>query len=124
MCPIGARVRRNASSVGKWGLWGATVSAGRDEPLRGVVLRLYVAGGSPSSVRARRALERLRERLGGEDWVLEVIDVFERPDLAEAHRVIATPVLVRVHPEPGLSVIGDLGDWRAVADVLDLGAFA
>jgi circadian clock protein KaiB len=101
---------------------GAVVSGGEDGPRRAVVLRLYVAGSSPPSVRARRALEGLRERLGGEDWVVEVVDVFERPDLAEAHRVIATPVLVRVHPEPGLSVIGDLGDWRAVAEVLDLGA--
>jgi circadian clock protein KaiB len=87
-----------------------------------VVLRLYLAGGSPPSVRARRALERLRERLGGEDWVVEVVDVFERPDLAEADRIIATPVLVRLQPAPGLSVIGDLSDWRAVADVLGLGA--
>ncbi len=98
------------------------VSGGENERQRGVVLRLYLAGGSPPSVRARRALERLRERLGGEDWVVEVVDVFERPDLAEADRIIATPVLVRLHPAPGLSVIGDLSDWRAVADVLGLGA--
>jgi circadian clock protein KaiB len=102
---------------------GAVVSGGEDDPQRaGVVLRLYVAGGSPPSVRARRALEGLREHFGGADWVVEVIDVFERPDLAEAHRIIATPVLVRLAPVPGLSVIGDLGDWRAVAEVLDLGA--
>ncbi|MGO9752791.1 MAG: circadian clock KaiB family protein [Solirubrobacteraceae bacterium] len=97
------------------------MSGSEDEPQRGVVLRLYVAGGSSPSVQARKALERLREHLGGKDWVVEVIDVFESPGLAEADRIIATPVLVRLHPAPWLSVIGDLSDWQAVADVLDLG---
>ena len=51
----------------------------------------------------------MRERLGGEDWGVEVVDVFESPEVAEADRIIATPVLVRLYPEPRLSVIGDLG---------------
>lgn len=82
---------------------------------------MYVAVDTPPSVLARRQLETLRERLGGEDWVVEVVDVFERPDWAEADRIIATPVLIRLRPAPRLSVIGDLGDWRAVARILDLG---
>ena len=57
----------------------------------------------------------------GEDWEVEVVDVFESPEVAEAEGIIATPVLVRLCPAPQLSVIGDLGDWREVARVLDLG---
>ncbi|MGP0048436.1 MAG: circadian clock KaiB family protein [Solirubrobacteraceae bacterium] len=86
-----------------------------------VVLRLYVAGGTPPSTQARRQLTALRERLGGEDWRVEVVDVFERPELAETDRILATPVLLRLAPSPRLSVIGDLGNWRAVARILDLG---
>jgi circadian clock protein KaiB len=82
---------------------------------------LYLAGDSAPSMLARMQLELVRERLGGEDWEVEVVDVFESPEVAEADRIVATPVLVRLCPEPRLSVIGDLGDWREVARILDLG---
>lgn len=62
----------------------------------------------------------MRERLGGEHWEVEVVDVFERPALAEADRVLATPVLIRLFPPPRLSVIGDFSDSDAVATALDL----
>jgi circadian clock protein KaiB len=98
------------------------VTGSEDLPDRvGVALRLYVAADSAPSMLARRQLELVRERLGGEDWEVEVVDVFESPEVAEADGIIATPVLVRLYPAPRLSVIGDLGDWREVARILDLG---
>jgi circadian clock protein KaiB len=101
---------------------GAMVSgAAKEEPARAhVALRLYVTGDTAPSAQARRQLEALRERLGGKGWEVEVVDVFERPDLAEADRIVATPVLMRLVPAPRFSVIGDLRDWRAVAAILDL----
>ena len=98
------------------------MSGGEDAPGRVVVaLRLYVAAASAPSVLARRQLDLVRERLGGEGWEVEVVDVFESPEVAEVDGIIATPVLVRLFPVPRLSVIGDLGDWREVARILDLG---
>lgn len=98
------------------------MSGGEDAPERVVVaLRLYVAADSAPSMLARRQLELVRERLGGQDWEVGVVDVFESAEVAEADGIIATPVLVRLHPAPQLSVIGDLGDWREVARILDLG---
>jgi circadian clock protein KaiB len=85
-----------------------------------VLMRMYVASDSAPSVQARRQLAVLRERCGGEDWEVEVIDVFEQPALAEADRVLATPVLIRLFPTRRLSVIGDFADMDAVADALDL----
>src|SRR2546423_1827470 len=85
-----------------------------------VVLRLYVAGDSGPSTQARRQLETLREQVGVNGRDIEVVDVFDRPDLAEDDRILATPVLIRLSPEPRLSVIGDLSDWRTVAAILDL----
>jgi circadian clock protein KaiB len=85
-----------------------------------VVLRMYVARDSVPSTQARRQLAVLRERLGGEDWEVEIVDVFEQPALAEADRVLATPVLIRLFPMRRLSVIGDFADVDAVADALDL----
>jgi circadian clock protein KaiB len=98
------------------------VSGGEDAPEGvAVALRLYVAGDSAPSMLARRQLELVRERLGGEDWEVEVVDVLESPGAAEADRIVATPVLMRLYPGPRLSVIGDLGDWQEVARILDLG---
>jgi circadian clock protein KaiB len=85
-----------------------------------VSLRLYVARDSAPSAQARRQLAALRDRFGGEDWAVEIVDVFEQPELAEADRILATPVLVRILPGRRLSVIGDFGDTDAVAMVLDL----
>jgi circadian clock protein KaiB len=103
-------------------LCGAEVSGeAKDEPGRArVELRLYVAGDTGPSAQARRQLEALREQLGVNGWDVEIVDVFDRPDLAENDRILATPVLIRLSPEPRLSVIGDLGDWRAVAAILGL----
>jgi len=85
-----------------------------------VELCLFVAGATGPSARARRELERLRLELEGDRWHIEVIDVMERPDLAEQARILATPVLIRLAPLPRLSMIGDLSDWKVVAEVLEL----
>jgi circadian clock protein KaiB len=85
-----------------------------------VELCLFVAGETGPSVRARRELERLQFELEGGGWRVEVVDVVERPDLAERAGILATPVLIRLAPLPRRSMIGDLSDWRVVADVLEL----
>jgi circadian clock protein KaiB len=85
-----------------------------------VLMRMYVASDTAPSVQARRQLAVLRERFGGEDWGVEVVDVFEQPARAEADRILATPVLIRLLPTRRLSVIGDFADLHAVAAALDL----
>ncbi len=85
-----------------------------------VELCLFVAGETGPSVRARRELERLRSELEEGGWRVEVVDVMERPDLAERAGILATPVLIRLAPLPRRSMIGDLSDWDVVADVLEL----
>jgi hypothetical protein len=46
--------------------------------------------------------------------------VFEQPELAEADRVLATPILIRLFPTRRLTVIGDFADVDAVAGALEL----
>ena len=72
-------------------------------------------------MRARQQIEGLLDRLGP-GVEAEVIDVLERPQLADEERVLATPMLVRVEPPPRCSVIGDLSDEQTVARVLSLPA--
>jgi circadian clock protein KaiB len=84
-------------------------------------LRLYVTGSTLLSMRAIENIEQLtREELAGE-YECEVVDVLERPDLAEADRVFATPTLLRLSPPPVRKLIGDLSDRDIVLSSLRLG---
>ena len=83
------------------------------------VLKLYIAG---QTVRSQRAITNLRrmceETLQGYDLV--IIDVLERPQLAEDEKIIATPTLVKALPPPARRIIGDLSDVNQVLAVLNL----
>lgn len=83
-------------------------------------LRLFVAG---STVRSRQAIENLkricREQLNG-DVDLEVVDIYQQPELAERYQVIAAPTLVKLLPLPVRRIIGDLSETERVLRGLDL----
>ena len=83
------------------------------------VLRLYVVGGTPASERALRGAQRLSATLTPEPQ-LEVVDLREQPGLAEQERIVATPLLVRVAPEPVRRIVGDLSDTERVRWTLGL----
>ena len=89
--------------------------------MKAVRLRLYIGGESPRAIRAASNLRRLCNQLLGDDWELEVIDVVDRPDLAEDARVFATPTVVKLTPAPIRRAIGDLSDIQRLAAALDLG---
>ena len=95
---------------------GSTDGAGDSK--RSVFLRLYVAGDGMRSGQARRAVDWLRGRVA--DCQLEIVDVLTEPGRAEEGRVIATPTLVRVRPEPVLRVVGGLDDVEQIARLLQL----
>ena len=84
-----------------------------------VVLKLYLVGGTAPSERAVLALERLRELIDA-DADVEIVDLSERPDVAERERILATPLLVRTAPEPVRRVVGDLSDPERVLATLGL----
>src|SRR5512139_417387 len=90
-------------------------TAGSDE--QGIVLTLFIADQTPSSLRARRHVQEWLDRNSGEPVSVSVVDVFERPDLAEQERVLATPTLVRHSPLPRRKLVGDLADWEVEATV-------
>jgi circadian clock protein KaiB len=84
-------------------------------PLR---LRLYVSGAAPESAAVEANLRRVCEQVGLL-YEVEVLDVREHPDEAEADRVVLTPTLIRLTP-PQLRVAGDLSDVEAAMDGLGL----
>lgn len=51
---------------------------------------------------------------------IEVIDILERPQLAEDERILATPVVIKKLPLPMRRVVGDLSEREKVLIGLDL----
>jgi circadian clock protein KaiB len=86
------------------------------------LLKLYVTGTSPRAEEAISNLRRICEDELNSKYELEVIDVLERPDLAEAARILATPTLIKQLPPPLRRVIGDLSDRDRVVVGLELRA--
>ena len=85
-----------------------------------VELRLYIAGQTPRSAAACANLKKLcEEHLQGR-YDLEVIDIYQHPQLAKDEQIIAVPTLVKKLPAPLRRLIGDLSDTERVLLGLDL----
>lgn len=72
------------------------------------VLRLFVAG---ATVRSRQAVLRVRQLCEAElkgNSKLEVIDIYQQPNLARANQIVATPTLIKEFPRPVRRFIGNL----------------
>lgn len=88
------------------------------------VLRLYVTGKTPNSLRAIANLKAVCEKYLPGRYDLQVIDIYQQPALAEGDQIIAAPTLVKKLPEPLRKLIGDLSDRERVLLGLDLKSIA
>jgi circadian clock protein KaiB len=83
-------------------------------------LRLYIAGQSPMSLRALANLQKLcDEHLAGH-YEIEVVDLIEHPQRAQADDIIAIPTLIRTSPAPERRAIGDLSRTDRVLEGLQM----
>ncbi len=84
------------------------------------ILRLYIAGQTPRSIKAFANLKRIcEEHLKGR-YRIEVIDLIQNPQLAAGDQILAVPTLVRLLPEPVRKIIGDLSNTDRVLVGLDV----
>jgi circadian clock protein KaiB len=86
------------------------------------VLRLFLAGATD---RSRQALLRVRQLCEGElkdHCELEVIDIYQQPNLARAYQIVATPTLIKELPPPVRRFIGNLFNLTGLLTGLNLGA--
>lgn len=84
------------------------------------VLRLYITGMTPRSTEAFASIKALCEqRLQGR-YELEVIDIYQHPQLAIDEQIIAVPTLVKLLPAPLRRLVGDLSNEDRVLLGLDL----
>ena len=84
------------------------------------VLRLYVSGATPKSLRAINNIKRICEDELKDRYSLEVIDVYQQPELLAQDQVIAAPTLIRQLPAPIRKLVGDLENNEHVLKGLDL----
>ncbi len=81
-----------------------------DAPPPRYVLRLYVAGLTPAStVAVARVKAVCEESLPGR-YDLEVVDIYQQPQLAAKAQIVAVPTLVKELPGPLRKLIGDLSN--------------
>jgi circadian clock protein KaiB len=83
-------------------------------------LRLYITGTTTQSQRALSNIKRIcKDYLDGR-YELEVIDIYQKPELAKKEQIIAAPTLIKSRPLPLRRLIGDLSDDARVLRGLDL----
>jgi circadian clock protein KaiB len=83
-------------------------------------LRLYITGQTPRSSASIRNLRKVCDEYLEGRFELEVIDVYQRPELAREAQIIAAPTLVKRLPLPLRRLVGDLSNERQVLLGLDL----
>ena len=89
-------------------------------PTAKYVLRLFVAG---ATARSRQAILRVRQLCAAElegHCDLEVVDIYQQPDQARAHQIVATPTLIIEFPRPARRFIGNLANVNGLLVELDL----
>jgi circadian clock protein KaiB len=84
------------------------------------VLRLFITGATPNSVRAITNIKQIcEEHLEGR-YSLEIIDVYQQVAIAEQEQLVALPLLIKKSPLPERRLIGDLSDTEKVLKGLGL----
>lgn len=84
------------------------------------VLRLYVAGQTPKSIDAITNIKKICEEHLKRHYELQVIDLYQQPQLAQGEQIIAVPTLIKKLPTPLRRIIGDMSNTERVLVGLDL----
>ena len=84
------------------------------------VLKLYITGMTRRSQEALRNIKRIMQENFGDNYELEVIDIYQQPSLAKGDQIIAVPTLIKKLPAPLRRIIGDLSQEDRIILGLDL----
>jgi circadian clock protein KaiB len=84
------------------------------------ILRLFITGANSRSILAVKNLKQICEDYLKDRYELEVIDLYQNPDLALDEQIIAAPTLIKKLPLPFRRIIGDMSNMEKVLLGLDL----
>ncbi len=93
------------------------------QPARGddvFVFSLFIAGMSPQSRRAVDNITKLCDRHLAGRCELQIVDIYQQPELAQEEQLVAVPTLIKKLPFPLRRFIGDLSDTDRVLVRLDI----
>lgn len=97
------------------------VTEGADPPApERYILKLYVTGLTTRSARAIENLQIFCEKHLAGRYELQVIDVYQQPELTRAEQIVAIPTLIKKLPLPLRRLIGDMSDEERVLVGLDI----
>ena len=94
-----------------------------DENSNGVdpyVFRLYITGASPNSSRAIGNLKAFCEKHLDNQYELQIIDVYQQPQIAKSVDIFALPLLIKQSPLPERRLIGDMSNSDKLLKSLNL----
>jgi circadian clock protein KaiB len=78
------------------------------------LLRLYVSGMTPNSLRAIDNVRKLcAEYLAGQHD-LEIIDIYQQPALAKQGKIVVAPTLVKEQPLPTCRIVGNFSQLERI----------
>jgi circadian clock protein KaiB len=84
------------------------------------VLRLYITGNTPRSIKAIKNIRTLCEQFLPGRYELEVIDLNQQPVRAITDQIVAAPTLIKKLPLPLRKFIGDLSNLERIRLELNL----
>lgn len=86
------------------------------------VLRLFIAGMTARSAGSIAMIKSVCETHLAGRYELEVIDIYQQPELTKEYQILAVPTLVRKAPGPVRLLIGELTDMDKVVRALEIRA--
>lgn len=101
---------------------GIVTGSAADSPGRSAryILKLYVTGMTPRSAHAIENLQTFCEKHLTGRYELQVIDVYQQPELTRTEQIVAIPTLIKKLPLPLRRLIGDMSDEERVLVGLDI----
>lgn len=84
------------------------------------MLRLFVSGMTPNSVRAIENARGICEGHLKGRFQLEIIDIYQQPLCAKERQIVAVPTMVRELPLPLHRVVGNLSQTERVLQGLGI----
>ena len=83
------------------------------------ILRLFVSGILQNSIRAIKNINLICEEHLKGNYDLEIIDIYQQPELAISEQIIVIPVMIIKSPLPERRLIGDLSNAEKVLEILN-----
>jgi circadian clock protein KaiB len=91
-----------------------------NEEASAYILRLFIIGASPNSIRAVENLNILCEKYLKGNYELKIVDIHQQPELAQGEDIIALPLLIKKAPGTERRMIGDMSNTNKVLKGLGL----